>query len=61
MIPTTHGDLTPNGIIYDLTYTSYAHNRRIAPHITPERWRKVYGPAVDEMEERFQRDSSNGK
>lgn len=25
-----------------LTYCSYAHNRNRSPHISPERWRKIY-------------------
>lgn len=54
MIPTTNGFRTPSEIINDLVYLNYAHNRRLSPGISPERWRKVYGPPVEEMEARFQ-------
>lgn len=40
--------------IDDLTYRSYAHNRQLAPDISPERWAKVF-PNVAAMEERYQR------
>lgn len=42
---------TPAELVDYLTYSNYAHNRNLAPHITPERWKKVYGAdAVDRME-----------
>ncbi len=45
-------------LIDELTYRNYEHNRRISPHVTPERWAKSYGPTVAAMEERFQREQS---
>lgn len=42
-------------LIDELTYINYAHNRDLAPGITPERWKKVYGAeAVEKMEARLQ-------
>lgn len=42
---------TPAEIVDYLTYANYAHNRNLAPHITPESWKKVYGAqAVERME-----------
>jgi hypothetical protein len=40
-------------IIDDLTYRNYAHNRQLAPSVSPERWEKIYGPQAREMEERY--------
>ena len=40
----------------ELTYANYAHNRRICPGVTVERWAKVYGPSAYDMENRFQRE-----
>ena len=37
-----------------LNYASYAHNRRVFPNVSPERWEKVFGPQVKEMEKKFQ-------
>ena len=45
-------------VLDHLTYTSYAHNRRLCPDTPPERWEKVYGPSVWEMEEQFQREAA---
>lgn len=46
-------------LILNLTYINYAHNRTISPDVTPERWGRIYGvQAVEEMEERYQRDLS---
>lgn len=39
-------------LIDELTYTNYAHNRRISPHISPERWARIY-PNAEAMERRF--------
>jgi hypothetical protein len=47
-------------IVDELTYSSYAHNRRISPHISPERWMHVFGPEVQELEMRFQAEKSGG-
>ena len=44
------------GIVDDLTYGNYAHNRRRSPEVTPERWIKVYGEPAVQMEERFKRE-----
>lgn len=41
-------------LVADLTYISYAHNRKLAPHLTPESWKRVYGEAVDRMEAQYQ-------
>lgn len=41
-------------LIAQLTYSSYRANRRMAPDITPERWKKVYGDSVDVMEQQYQ-------
>ena len=55
MIPTNRGTFTPSGLADELAYINYAHNRDIAPHVTPERWAKVYGEAaVAELEARYQ-------
>ena len=37
--------MDPMAIVQDLTFQNYAHNRRISPHVTPERWERVYGPS----------------
>lgn len=60
-IPTNRGPMTANAIIADLTYINYAHNRDAAPHITPEGWKKVYGPEVDAMEARYQAERAIAK
>jgi hypothetical protein len=51
--------MTPREIVDYLTYQSYAHNRLIAPHISVQRWEKVWGPGVWELEAQFQRDKEN--
>lgn len=51
--------MTPLDVIADLNYRSYAYNRTEAPHITPDSWKKVYGPEVDEMEMRYQVEKKN--
>lgn len=48
--------MTPRELVDQLTYLNYAHNRTISPNVTPERWEKVYGPGVWEMEEQYQRE-----
>ena len=52
--PRTRADL-----VDELIYRSYEHNRKIAPNITPEEWRKLFGDAVDRLEERFQREAAD--
>lgn len=37
----------------ELVYASYAHNRRISPEVSPQRWAQIYKNAA-EMETRFQ-------
>lgn len=44
------------GIVDELTYINYRHNRNLSPHITPERWEKSYGPQAKAMEERYQQE-----
>lgn len=39
----------------ELTYRSYASNRRRSPWIAPERWARVYENAA-EMERRYQQE-----
>ncbi len=38
----------------DLVYKSYAFNRENSPDITPQSWKKVYGPEVEDFEARYQ-------
>lgn len=52
--------MTSLEFIDELTYRNYAHNRRISPQVTPERWEKAYGPNAVAMEERFQREQTIG-
>lgn len=40
-------------VIEELRYVNYAANRDACPAITPESWKKVYGPEVDEWEPRY--------
>lgn len=44
-------------LVDDLTYASYAWNRRRSPMIAPERWVGVF-PNWQEMEERFQKENA---
>lgn len=39
-------------IVSELTYISYAHNRDIAPEVSPERWAKIF-PSADILEARY--------
>jgi hypothetical protein len=34
---------TTQEILSDLSYISYSTNRALAPHVSPERWAKLYG------------------
>lgn len=45
--------MSPEAIVDELTYRNYAHNRALAPHITPQRWARIY-PRADELEARYQ-------
>lgn len=47
---------SPQELVEELTYRSYAHNRNLAPHIKPETWVKAYGDSVPEMEARYLRE-----
>lgn len=53
--------VTPLAFIDRLTYVSYTTNRDAAPDITPERWKKVYGPEVDSMEATYQAEQAISK
>jgi len=46
--------MTPSDLRDRLVFINYAANRDHCPEVTPERWKKVYGPEVDEMEKRYQ-------
>lgn len=48
--------MTPTQAVAELTYSSYAHNRRRSPWIAPERWARVYEGA-EEMERRYQEET----
>lgn len=52
--------MTPEAVIDELTYISYAHNRDTS-NVTPESWKKVYGPSVDAMEARYQAEKAINK
>jgi len=45
--------MTARDLVTELTYRHYVANRGYAPHITPERWQRIYGPAVWSMEARY--------
>jgi hypothetical protein len=44
-------------LVANVTYFSYRHNRRISPHVPPERWASVYGD-VEPLEELYQREGA---
>lgn len=48
---------TDYDIFAELDYMSYRANRIVSPHISPERWKKIY-KNVDEMEKRFQNEKA---
>lgn len=52
--------MTATEMVDDLTFTAYAHNRDLAPEISPERWAKVF-PNAAAMEERYQRERAAGR
>ncbi len=52
--------MKPEKIVNHLIYCSYHHNRKISPHVTPERWAKVYGPNTMVMEAKFQKEKESG-
>ena len=45
--------LTPAGLVDELTYISYAHNRKLSPEVSSERWAAIY-PNAAAMERRYQ-------
>ena len=51
--------MTPIDIVDELTYRSYAHNRRLSPDVSPERWMAVFGEDAAQMEERFTNDEDH--
>lgn len=48
--------MTPRGLVEELTYSNYKHNRQRAPDITPEQWRQTIPEFTEAMEARYQRD-----
>ncbi len=46
--------MTSAELVDSLIYSNYAHNRGLSPHISVERWEKVYGPNTPAMEARYQ-------
>lgn len=53
--PHYQDDSAGKEIIYDLVFINYAHNRDLAPDISPERWSRIYGDTTA-MEARYQRE-----
>lgn len=51
---TYEGVTTPQALLDELTYASYAYNRMNDPSVTPSQWGKIY-PNVDALEARYQR------
>ena len=45
--------ITAGELIGELTYINYKYNRLRSPDISPERWKVVFGNAVDEIETRL--------
>jgi len=41
-------------LIDELTFQSYAYNRRFSPHLSVESWRRIFGSQTDLLEARFQ-------
>jgi hypothetical protein len=41
-------------LIDRLTYINYAFNRERSPHVSVERWARLYGPNTGSMEARYQ-------
>lgn len=55
----TFQPLTLDDLVDSLTYISYATQRDLAPHITPETWAKYFDNA-EAMEARYQREPKEG-
>ena len=48
------------GLVADLMYRTYAHNRDKSPEITAESWKKIFvGDDVDAFEARYQEEKAN--
>lgn len=60
MIPTNRGNFTAGGLLDELLYINYAHNRDVSPHVTPEQWAKIY-PGADQLEARYQAEHAIAK
>lgn len=43
---------TPEQVVDELTYRSYAHNRNLHPDIEPEKWAVIFSNAA-ELEKRY--------
>jgi hypothetical protein len=54
------GHMLPDlvAVVDNLIYASYRANRLLSPEVTPERWAYLY-PSIEEMEERFQKETTN--
>lgn len=45
------------GIIFDITYINYAHNRDLNPDIEAKKWELVYGKKLaSDMEKQYQKE-----
>lgn len=56
---TNDGDIAnAKTLVDELTYISYAYNRRVSPHISVDRWRLIYTD-VDTLEKRYQREKGD--
>ena len=45
--------MTPEEMVDELTYRSYAYNRALSPWVTPEQWALVFGERTWEMEMKY--------
>lgn len=48
--------MNPLDIFDEVTYRTYRDSRNGSPRITPASWKHVFGPSVDQMEERYQQE-----
>lgn len=48
--------MNPIDILDEVSYRTYRDSRNSSPDITPQSWKHVFGPSVDQMEERYQRE-----
>jgi hypothetical protein len=51
--------MTTSQVIDYLTYRCYFFNRMRSPEISPERYKAIGFPNVDEMEEQYQQETKN--